>query len=258
MLIGCCAKIEQIPLVKRLGFDFVELALAPLMELSAKDFEQGPLKALHEHQIPCHRMNVFLPGSLRLTGPEADHEAALTYAGRAFERAAKLGASCIVLGSGGARNLPLHFSKEAGMEQMAQFLSRLAPLAEEAGLVIAIEHLNRLESNIINSLIEGLELALQVNHPAIRVLADSFHMNMVNEPLENLLDAGSMLQHVHIARTLQRGYPRRGDEEDYAGLIRLLRQAGYDGTISLECNLQQDFEREAGEALDLLREALAM
>lgn len=256
MIIGCCAKPEQIEAVKRLGFDFVELALAPIMELSEEAFEQGPRKSLAEASIICPRMNVFLPGSLRLTGPEADHEAAMLYAARAFNRAKALGASCIVLGSGGARNLPLHVAREEGMAQMAAFLEKLAPLADEAGLVIAIEHLNRLESNIINSLIEGLDLVLQVNHPAIRLLADSFHMNMVNEPLENLLDAGAMLEHVHIARTLGRGYPRRGDEEDYPGLISLLRQAAYDGTISLECSVKEDFEQEAAEALALLREAM--
>ena len=256
MIIGCCAKPEQIEAVKRLGFDYVELALAPLMDLSQEDFEQGPLKAVREQGIPCLRMNVFLPGRLRLTGPDADHEAALDYARQAFQRAKQLGAEVIVLGSGGARNLPLHVAKEEGMAQMADFLTRLGPIAQEAGLIIALEHLNRRESNILNSLIEGLELALQVDHPAIRVLADSFHMNMVNEPLENLLEAGGMLEHVHIARTLSRGYPMQGDEEDYPALIALLRQAGYDGTVSLECSTEKDFEREAAEALSVLRAAL--
>ena len=247
---------ERIPLLKKLGFDYVELPLAQMMNMDEPSFVSGPLKMTKSYGLPCLRMNNFFPASIRLTGPEDDHDSALHYAQTAMERAVHLGASVIVFGSSGARNMPCGTPLKDGLDQLASFLSRLAPIAESLHITIAIEHLNKLESNIINRYSEGCALARHVNHKSIGTLLDTYHMSLAGEPLINILDGGTLLRHVHVARTLGRSLPCPGDEERYGHVFETLHRIGYDGCISLEAFARQDFEVEAGMALNYLRSML--
>ncbi len=265
MKFGCCAGVgaqdpakiglERIPILKKLGFEFVELPLAQIMSLDEQAFRDGPVAMVEGCGLPCLCMNIFFPGSYRLTGPEADHDSAISYAQAAMERAARLGTKVIVLGSSGARNRPIGTSLQQGLDQMASFLSRLAPMAQSYDIVIAIEHLNRQESNLVNLYSESCALARQVNHKNVGALLDTYHMALGGEALSSVLDGGSLLRHVHVARALGRSLPCPGDEEDYPALFDALRKIGYDGPISLEAAARQDFEAEAAAALDLMRNA---
>lgn len=244
---------ERIPALKKMGFDYVELPLAQVMSLGETAFREGPLEMLHRCEMPCLAMNNFFPATYRLTGPHADHDSAIAYAQAAMERAARLGAKVVVFGSSGARNRPLGTPLEPALDQLAALLSKLAVLAKGYGLTLVIEHLNKLESNVINRFCESCALARRVGHQSVGALMDTYHMNLACEPLTHVLDGGGLLRHVHVARTLSRGLPAPGDEEDYGRLFEHLARAGYQGTVSLEANIQADFEQEAAQALALLR-----
>ena len=120
---------ELLPMIGGLGFDYVELPMAQMMAYDEASFEQLFVLPLREAGLPCHCCNNFFPGSIRLTGPEADHAAAVAYAERAMARAEALGAHKIVFGSSGARNYPLGYAREDAMAQMRELLCRLEPLA---------------------------------------------------------------------------------------------------------------------------------
>ncbi len=244
---------ERIPVLKKLGFDYVELPVAQIMSMGEHAFRSGPMEMVKRCGLPCLRMNNFFPASYRLTGPEADHDSALSYAQAAMERAARLGVEVIVFGSSGARNKPCGTALQSGLDQLASLLTHLAPLAESFHITIAIEHLNKLESNLINRFSEGCALARQVNHKSVGVLLDTYHMNLAGEPLTSVLDGGGLLRHVHVARTLGRTLPCPGDEEDYGLVFETLKRIGYDGCVSLEAFAPKDFESETGTALALLR-----
>jgi sugar phosphate isomerase/epimerase len=198
-------------------------------------------------------MNNFFPGSYRLTGSEADHDSALSYAQAAFERASRLGVEVIVFGSSGARNVPCGTPVSKGLDQLASLLARLAPMAKAYGITIAIEHLNKQESNLINCFSDACDLARQVNDPHVGALLDTFHMNLSDETYNDILGDGALLRHVHLARTLGRSLPCPGDEEDYSRLFQTLKKIGYGGCISLEAFVRNDFEGEAEAALQHLR-----
>lgn len=244
---------DRIPVLKKLGYDYVELPLAQVMSLGETAFRDGPLEMLHRCDMPCLTMNNFFPGSYRLTGPGADHTSALAYAQAAMERAQRLGAKVIVFGSSGARNRPQGTSLDLALDQLASLLLKLALLAKGYGLVIAIEHLNKQESNVINRFSESCALARRMKDESVGALLDTYHMNLACEPLTNVLDGGSLLRHVHVARTLSRSLPREGDEEDYAALMEHLTRINYNGTISMEANVRVNFEQEAAGALALLK-----
>jgi sugar phosphate isomerase/epimerase len=244
---------ERIPLLQKLGFDYVEMPLTQIMSLEEQAFRSGPLAAVERCGLPCLSMNNFFPASIRLTGPDADHDGAISYAQAAFERAAKLGARTVVFGSSGARNRPCGTSVSKGMDQLASLLTRLAPLAQSHRITIVIEHLNKQESNLVNSFSDACALARRVDDTSVGALLDTFHMNLSGETYDGVLEGGALLKHVHIARTLLRSLPCPDDEEDYGLLFSTLHKIGYDGSISMEASARKDFEVEAEAALHHLR-----
>ncbi|MCL1795466.1 MAG: sugar phosphate isomerase/epimerase, partial [Clostridia bacterium] len=216
-------------------------------------FEAGPLRALERSGIPCLCMNNFFPASFRLTGPEADHAAALAYAERALSRASVLGADRVVFGSSGARNVPDGFPIDRARNQLVQLLAALAPLARRRDITIVIEPLNRIESNIVNTLEEGLALARAVNDPAVACLVDFYHAGISGDPCASIDTVGPLLRHVHMARTLGRSMPVLADEDAYRPFFSALRAVGYDETISLEAFEPGGATKRTAHALSLIR-----
>jgi sugar phosphate isomerase/epimerase len=154
------------------------------------------------------------------------------------------------MGSAGSRNVAEGFDHDEAEQQIAGFLGEAAPIAERYGITLVVEPLNRGESNIINSVPEGVRLAKAVNHPSIRALADLYHIVVDDEPLDNILETDGMLAHVHVADT-GRFAPGTG-EYDMIGFFRRLKAVGYAGRISVECTWK-DFDAEGAAAAEYLR-----
>jgi sugar phosphate isomerase/epimerase len=253
MQIGCCCSLEQGPAAQAAGFDYLE---CPLVSLLADEDEAAfaPVLAAHRASpLPVRAFNIFLPRDLKVVGPEIDRERVQRYVRVALTRAQRVGARLIVFGSGAARQVPEQFPRNEATVQLVQFLDSAAGVAAETGLTIAIEPLNRKESNIINSVAEAVELARQVNRPEIRVLADFYHMAEEEEPLEHLVKYKDWLAHVHVADT-GRLAPGTG-QYPYERFASQLAQAGYEGRVSIECRWN-DFAAEAGPAVQFLRRVL--
>lgn len=242
---------------KKAGADYVELPLASLMTLDESTFKEAVMKPVSDAGIPVYSLNVFFPGSLRLTGENADHAAALEYAKSALAHAEALGVKRVVLGSGGARNVPGDFPLAKGLDQMRDFLKQLGPIAEAHGLQIVIEPLQRGESNIINTLTEAADLAREVNHPAIAALVDYYHMRLIDESNDGILKAGNFLQHTHLARPLGRSMPVYATEDPYIDFFRALKKANYKGGLSLEGSVPEPYFESIQHAFKLLREIWA-
>jgi hydroxypyruvate isomerase len=101
--------------------------------------------------LPCLACNNFIPKSIHLTGLEYNEDLFKDYIARAVARAASLGARKIVFGSAGARNVPSDFPMEKARIKITERLCFIGDVAEKNNIQIEIEHLNRLESNIINT-----------------------------------------------------------------------------------------------------------
>ena len=98
---------------------------------------------------------------------------------------------------------------------------------------LAIEPINRFESDLINSAADVCQLVKEINHPAAKISLDSFHMNIEEKnPLEAILQAGENLIHMQISEN-HRGIPGTGITpwNDYANG---LNKINYQGMISLE------------------------
>lgn len=252
--IGCCCGIEQAAAAQAAGFDYVECTVVSLRP-EADDATFAPILAAYRAApLPVDAFNVLLPGDLKVVGPEVDWVRVERYAANAIARVAAVGARRVVFGSGGARSVPDGFGRGQAQGQLARFLHLLADQSETRGVTVVIEPLNRKESNILNDVSEAAALALRVDRPSIRVLADLYHMQEEGEALGHISANGIWLGHMHVADS-GRLAPGTGSYP-YREFAAELAQIGYGrgdwGGISVECRWQ-DFEREAPASVRFLR-----
>ncbi len=251
MKFGLCGDASYIDVVKDLGYDYLELPMAQTAALPESEFV-ALYERLARANVKAEVCNVFLPRTVRLTGEQADLPGALTYADAALGRAATLGVKVVVFGSAGARNVPDGFPAERAWTQLVAFLRALEPIAGKHGVTIAIEHLNKTESNILNSVSDGLRLAKEAACPHIAVLVDSYHLFLEHEDPAIILKTRRLLRHVHVAHTAGRVYPTEPDGE-LRSFFSYLRQIGYRGRVSVE-GKANDLRSDAAKSLGVLRE----
>jgi D-psicose/D-tagatose/L-ribulose 3-epimerase len=258
---GCCGSmispstdpvgIEIIESLAEIGFDYIELSLADLAVMSEHDFVDLA-RRVDRSGIRCEACNNFFPRTIRLTGEEARLQAALDYAAQALDRAERLGAGIIVFGSAGAKNVPDGFSRDTAWRQIVELLCRLGPRAAEHGLTIAIEPINREESNIVNLAADGLRLAREVDHPNIQLLIDYYHLTKECEDPAILIEAGTAIRHLHFARVEGRSFPLE-TETAHSRFFAMMRRIRYAERCSMEA-FTRDFPADARRALRILRQ----
>lgn len=255
MKIGICTGPAQWAVVDTSGADFIEMTVAAdLRPEEPREAVLPPLLAAAKQFAPqAEACNVFLPGSLKMVGPDVDAAKQASYLDEALSRAAALGVAVVVFGSGGSRNIPEGWILEEARRQALEFLKRAGDAAQKHGLVIAIEPLNRKECNFINSVAEGVSLAAELGHPAVGVLSDLYHVTEEGQSYDETREALPWLRHVHVAG-LGRRAPIAADSEYLRGFFAVLKSAGYTGRISIECNWQ-DLPVEAPVAVGIVRKA---
>ena len=112
-------------------------------------------------------------------------------------------------------------------------LLRCVQVAEELGTLLLLEPINRYETNFINSAQDGLTLIEDVGHPAIKMLLDTFHMNIEEVDMcATIQKVGGRLGYMHFADN-NRLAPGQG-HIDFPALLRALADIGYGGFISAE------------------------
>ena len=249
MKIGLCTGLENLQLTQRLGFDYIECAVAPIAALSDDEYEKA-LAAVEASTISMERANVLFPGNMKLLGPERDQEKIDDYLRKAFTRMSALGAKTIVFGSGKARAIPADVPFRQGYRELVDAAKRIGTIAGSYGITIAIEPLNREESNCINSVKEGAMLEADADNPCVGLLADLYHILKDNENIDNIC-AVKLLKHTHIALLEGRGYPVKTTKEVTA-FFEALKKINYTGTISIE-GRTENLEKDAALSLEVLR-----
>jgi len=180
--------------------------------------------------------NCLVPGDLKITGPAVNADALKQYMTAVLKRAAKTGMTTLVFGSGGARNVPDGFDRAVAKKQIIDFLKMAAPIAQQNGVMLVAEPLNRGECNIINTVAEGMEYVTAIGSPNFKCLVDSYHFWLEEEPLSNLVIAMPSIKHVHLADKVGRTAPGESGQSDYKPFFKVLKQGGYSRRISVEAN----------------------
>ncbi len=157
--------------------------------------------------LPIEAANVLVPRTLPVVGAHRDMETLRTYMQRITARARYLGIQQLVFGSGGARRRTSEVSEGEAMDHLAEFCRMAGDLCAEHDLTLVVEHLNKGETNTINSLADELTLIERVRHPAVQALVDSYHYGLERESEEAIILLGDYIRHVHVAEPVDRVQP---------------------------------------------------
>lgn len=253
MRYGVCCGPDLAASAQQAGYDYFEWSVSALLKPreDAAVFRQS-LALVCAAALPCEVLNGLIPADLKVTGPAVNRAALEAYMYTAMLRAGEAGVKVVVFGSGGARKVPEGFDPDTAGQQLVWFLKMSADYAAAAGVMIVIEPLNRTETNIINSVAEGVELMRRVNHPAVRMLVDAFHLMRECESVETVVRHMSAFAHMHVATQANRRYPGNEPCEGLAVFLEAVRRSGYKGRMSVEARLQ-DPQLDMPRALAMLR-----
>nr|WP_286668991.1 sugar phosphate isomerase/epimerase family protein [Fodinibius salicampi] len=123
--------------------------------------------------------------------------------------------------------------KKQEWERAVTNLRKVCQRASDRGLELAIEPLNRFESDLINTTGQAKQLVNDINHPAAKIMVDGFHMSIEEKSMEAAIrTAGDQLIHVQTSENY-RGTPGTG-QTDWESFRKGLEAVEYEGTVSIE------------------------
>jgi sugar phosphate isomerase/epimerase len=133
-------------------------------------------------------------------------------------------------------------SDEESHRLLVDALRELGDHAAGCGTVLYLEPLNRYEDHMVNTLAQGAELCAAIGSPALRLLADTYHMNIEeDDPCVALREAAPWLGEIHLSDS-NRHQPGTG-HVPFADVLATLREAGIDAFLAVECRPRGDAEQ---------------
>ncbi len=221
----------------RAGMQFVELLVPEPGELDARETKEAA--AANGLEI-LFAARVNLQRDLASPDPAA-RAAGLAYIESCIATAAAFGAKIV---GGPLYGAPLVFAgraptpvdeatRRARVDQVVEALRKAAARAADNGVVLALEPLNRFETDFANTTEHALAIVDAVGSPALGAMLDTFHMNMEDRDIAAAIrKAGSRMVHFQ-ANENHRGFLGDG-HVDWPSIARALAAVGYRGPITLE------------------------
>ena len=220
------------PLFKSWGFDFVEIALEDASHIDGKRIKGE----LERNALSCEVICAAMGPGRDLRGSGKDQQTALTYLQEVMDAMVDL--DCRILAgplysSVGRAEQVNESDYKRQWDMVAGHLRQLAAFAQDRNITLAIEPLNRFETDFINTCEQGLQMVRDVDHPSLGLHLDSFHMNIEEKHSgESILKAGEKLVHFHACGS-DRGTPG-SDHTDWESIFQALNKINYKGNIAIE------------------------
>ncbi|MFC2136298.1 5-keto-L-gluconate epimerase [Bacteroidota bacterium] len=220
---------KNIDRIKELGYDGVELAVRNPKELNI-DYIQ---KLTTKNNLPVPAIGTgqaYGEEGLSFTHPDPMiREKAIERIKEQVVFAKKLNALVIIGLIRGS--VPKEGSAHEAEKLLIYALQECASVDPDVKL--AIEPINRYETNLLNTVEESLKLLDKIIKPNVGLLLDTFHMN-IEEPVirKSILMAKEKIFHFHVADS-NRCFAGAG-HIDFKGVLNDLKDAGYNGYISAE------------------------
>jgi len=112
-------------------------------------------------------------------------------------------------------------------------LANAADYAQQAGVTLVLEYLNRFECYYLNCAADTSRLCREVNHPHLKMMYDTFHANIEEKDIaEAIRGCADQVVHVHISEN-DRSTPGEG-HVDWNTSFATLKEVGYDGWMVVE------------------------
>ena len=224
--------VSLFPKIKAMGYDKVEIAVEDPALIDTAVVK----KALLEHDLEPIICGAFGPTRDLTSEDEALHQNCFNYIQSCLNICVDLGATFLagpMYSAVGKARLVSPEQKQVEWNRAVTNLRKVCEMAGEKGLFIALEPLNRFESDLINTTEDVVRLIKDINHPAAKIILDGFHMNIEEPDIEAAIRmAGDQLIHVQVSENY-RGTPGTGQTR-WDAFRRGLEAIGYTGTVSIE------------------------
>lgn len=224
--------VSLFPKIKAMGYDKVEIAVEDPALIDAAVVK----KALIAHNLEPIICGAFGPTRDLTSEDEALHQNCFDYIQRCLDICVAVDATFLagpMYSAVGKARLVSPEQKQIEWNRAVTNLRRVCDMAGERGLEIALEPLNRFESDLINTAEDVVNLVNDINHPAAKIILDGFHMNIEEPDIEAAIRlAGSKLIHVQVSENY-RGTPGTGQTR-WDAFRRGLEAINYTGTVSIE------------------------
>jgi len=214
------------------GFRAVELSLRTPDEVNSEELTD----LLDAYELSLSAIATgrsYIEDSLSLSSPSAEvRNQAIQRVEGLIQLAAPFKAAVII---GGIRGrLDGTTSEQSQLRKSAILAIReCARYANELGVILLIEPINRYETNFINSSLEGIQLLDQISEPSVKLLLDTFHMNIEEVDLATAIKStNDRLGYIHFADS-NRLAPGQG-HIDFAQVHQALADIRYQGIVTVE------------------------
>jgi hydroxypyruvate isomerase len=215
--------------------------------LEPKDFP-----TLKRYGLTC-AMVTGVPGMIPsgLNRPE-NHDRIVKFFETTIPAVAEFGAPNVICFSGNRAGM----DDAKGMENCAQGLKRIVPIAEKHGVTVCMELLNSKRNHkdyMCDHTAWGVQLVKLVGSERFKLLYDIFHMQiMEGDLIDTVRENQKHIGHFHTG-----GVPGRGEIDDtqeinYPALMRAIADTGYKGFVA------QEFVPKRPEPLKSLRQAVEL
>ncbi|WP_336514545.1 sugar phosphate isomerase/epimerase [Pollutibacter soli] len=218
--------------ISSIGFDAVEIAVE-----DPGTFDPVKVKAaLKKYNLKPVLCAAFGPTRDLTHEDPAVHENCFRYINACFDIAniweVDFVAGPMYSAVGKARLLPPE-KRKAEWDLAVKNLRHVCKMAEAKGQQIALEPLNRFESDLVNTVKDVSRLVDEIGHPAAKIMLDGFHMNIEEPDIEEaIVTAGDRLIHMQVSENF-RGTPGKG-QTNWNAYRKGWERIGYKGVVSIE------------------------
>lgn len=202
------------------------------------EYADGPTRAVELLRENNLKVSIYQALRNYEGAPPAERDQALGIAEQMMDQMALIGCDTFSLPS----NSGVECSDDA--DRIAADLVKLGNLARSRGMRVAFEPI--CWGRHIRDYRDGWALVRRTNHPAIGLMLDSFHVFLLNSPLDEIADipgdrifqveladfAASALEGIEISRHY-RLFPGEGHSPT-ADFLRQVEKTGYRGCLSVE------------------------
>lgn len=220
----------------RLGYDAVEITAALHLPVdSTKERRKEVLGWIKDAGLVCSGFHYIFDGTIRLLDTDTEmRKKSVSYLKKVVDTASDMECPTIIVGSGGkTRSFEPEWDKEVSVESMVDTIHQVGLYAQEKGITLAIEAINRYETNFLNTLEEAVNFVNKVELPNVRTMADTYHLNIEEvNPAETIRKYGHTLANLHLADS-NRQAPGDG-HFDFASVAQALKEAGFQKYLSFE------------------------
>jgi D-psicose/D-tagatose/L-ribulose 3-epimerase len=224
-----------VPKVRALGFDQLEVNGGAVARLP--DDERRRLASIARDEGVTLSYGIGLPAHYDVSSLEEPvRGAGVAFMRRMIEAVGEMGGGtiCGTVHSCWPATLPKgHEDKRPFRDQSLRSMRELVKPAEDQGVILLVEVINRFEQFLLNTCAEAVDYVSEVGSPACRILLDTFHMNIEEDSIGGAIrHAAGLVRQLHLGET-NRKPPGLG-RMPWGEIKSALDAIGFDGSLVME------------------------